>query len=161
MDVNSAVITRRNIRKFKADPVDEKQILSWLEAASYAPNHRMSEPWEVLFIGNQTREKLNHKTNFGDAPTVLAFLAKTAETELDRHENLIAASCFVQNFQLLAWEAGVGVRWTSIGASAENRKILLVPDGYVVIGILGIGYSESIPQPKPRAPITEKIRYLD
>lgn len=160
MDVKHAVLGRRNVRKFKSDPVDTKNILSWLEAASYAPNHRMTEPWEVLFVGPEARAKLNHKTNFGDAPIVLAFLSKSAGTDLERDENLIAASCFVQNFQLLAWETGVAVRWTSIGATAVNREILGVQDGDVVVGILGVGYPEDVPQPKPRKPIEEKIHYL-
>jgi nitroreductase len=60
MDVMDAIKTRRNIKKFKADPVDREQVLSWLEAARYAPNHRMTEPWEIVFIGPETRVKLNH-----------------------------------------------------------------------------------------------------
>ncbi len=161
MDIKQVVISRRNIKQFKLDSIDEKQLISWLETASFAPNHRMSQPWEVLFVGPETRKKLNHKTNFGDAPLVLAFVSKAAQNELDRVEYLVAVSCFVQNFQLLAWEAGVGVRWTSIGATPANREILGVKDGEVVIGILGVGYPLDVPQLKPRLPIYEKIRHLE
>jgi nitroreductase len=54
----------------------------------------------------------------------------------------------------------VGTFWSSIGASERNREILGVPDGYEVIGVLGVGYPEIIPEPKPRKPIAEKIKRL-
>jgi nitroreductase len=160
MDVMDAIMTRRNIKKFKADPVDREQVLSWLEAASYAPNHRMTEPWEIVFIGPETRVKLNHKANFGDAPVLLALLSQPASSQLARDENVIAAASFAQNLQLAATAAGLGVTWSSLGAATHNRELMEVPGDYDVIGILGIGYPAEIPPVKPRTPITEKMREL-
>lgn len=160
MNVKEAVIGRRNIKQFKPDPIPNEQLMEWLDAASYAPNHRMAQPWDVLVIGPETREKLNHKANFGDAPVVLAIVAHGADTEMDREENLTAAASFVQNFSLVAYEAGVGVRWTSVGGKAENREILGVSEGDVVVGVIGVGYPTDVPAPKTRTPIAEKTRYL-
>ncbi|MCM3724145.1 nitroreductase [Neobacillus cucumis] len=152
--------TRRNIKKFKPDEVKEEDLMTWLQAASMAPNHRMTEPWEILFLGKETREKLNHKTNFGNAPVVMAVLSKNGRTHIELTENALATACFIQNFNLAAWADGVGTFWSSIGASERNREILGVPDGYEVIGVLGVGYPEIIPEPKPRKPISEKIKRL-
>jgi nitroreductase len=160
MEVMKAVVERRNIKQFKPDPVDRDQLMEWLQAASYAPNHRMAQPWEIVFIGPETRAKLNHKANFGDAPVVMAVLSKSASTAIDRDENLIAVSCFIQNFSLIAWEAGVGVRWTSIGWKPETHEILGVPEGNDVVGVLGVGYPAEVPQPKARTPMVEKVKYL-
>ncbi|PFO04772.1 nitroreductase [Bacillus sp. AFS076308] len=152
--------SRRNIKKFKPDEVKEEDLMTWLQAASMAPNHRMTEPWEILFLGKETREKLNHKTNFGKAPVVMAVLSKKGMTQIELIENALATACFIQNFNLAAWADGVGSFWSSIGASERNREILGVPDGYEVIGVLGVGYPEIIPEPKPRKPIAEKIKRL-
>lgn len=152
--------TRRNIKDFKPDPINRDELMSWLEAASYAPNHRLNEPWELLFIGPDTRAKLNHKADFGGAPVVLAVLSKHAPTAFERDENVIATSCFVQNFLLAAHEAGAGVRWTSLGALPRNRQILGVPEDYDVIGVFGVGYPAEVPAAKPRTPIASKITYL-
>jgi nitroreductase len=160
MNVKEAIMTRRNIKDFKPDPIDREQLMSWLEAASYAPNHRLNEPWEVLFVGEETRAKLNHKTDFGGAPIVLAVLSKPAATPFERDENVIATSCFVQNFMLAAHEDGVGVRWASLGAVPRNREILGVPEGYDVIGVFGVGYPAEVPAAKERTPMTSKISYL-
>ena len=125
-----------------------------------APNHRMTEPWEVIFVGPQTRISLNHKTNFGNAPIVFTVISKQGKSIIETEENRSATSCLIQNFMLVAWEAGVGTFWSSIGALAKNRAILNIPDGYDVIGVIAVGYPEEIPNAKPRTPINQKISEL-
>ena len=161
MKINEIIQTRRNIKQFKSEPINEEVLISWLETASYAPNHRMNEPWELFFIGPVTRAKLNHKTDFGSAPVVFALLSKSAATPFERDENVMAVSCFAQNFLLSAHEAGAGAYWSSLGALPHNREILGVPEHYDVIGVFGVGYPAEAPQAKSRTPITSKISYLD
>jgi nitroreductase len=160
MDILEIIKQRRNIKKFKSDHVDLGLIHTWLEAATMAPNHRLTQPWEVYFVGPETREKLNHKTNFGNAPFVMAVLSKHGMTTIESEENAMATACFLQNFNLAAWEKGVGTFWSSIGITAKNREILGVPDNFDLIGVLGVGYPEVIPDPKPRASIKNKITEL-
>lgn len=160
MNLNEIIRTRRNTKGFREDSIDQEKLLGWLETASYAPNHRRTEPWEVLFVGAETRAKLNHKMNFFHAPTVLAFLSAPGNTPLERDENMIAVSCFMQNFSLLAHNEGAGTRWASFGSSATAREILGVPEGYEVVSMLAVGYPEEAPETKPRTSITEKIKIL-
>lgn len=160
MNTLDAIKTRRNIKKFKPEEIDQNSLLSWLEAAAMAPNHRMTEPWEIYFIGAETREKLNHKTNFGNAPIVLMILSKHGATSVETEENAMATACFIQNFNLAAWAEGVGTFWSSIGITPKNRGILQVPDDYNIIGVLGVGYPDVIPEPKPRTPIKNRISNL-
>ncbi len=161
MDAFKAIVTRRNIKEFKKDPIDRARLMSWLQTAAYAPNHRNTEPWEVLMVGPQTREKLHHKTNFAGAPILLAILSIPGKTELEHRENIIAASCFAQNFCLAAHADGGGTRWSSLGASESAREVLGVPLGYEVIGLLAVGYPEQIPEPKSRQDIESKVKELD
>lgn len=160
MTISDLIKTRRNIKLFQPDPINEHELASWLETASYAPNHRMNEPWEILMVGPETRARLNHKTDFGQAPVVLALLSKPAPTPFERDENVMAVSCFAQNLLLAAHEAGVGAYWASLGALPHNREILGVPEGYDVIGVFGIGYPADIPAVKPRTPVSGKITRL-
>jgi nitroreductase len=161
MDVQKVIQSRRIIKRFKPDVIEETLIKSWLQLATMAPNHRMTEPWEVLFLGKETREKINHKTNFGNAPTCIAILSKHGVSEIEKQENMVAVSCFIQNFMLLAWSNGVGTSWSSLGTSTRVKTILNVSDDYEIVGIFGIGYPEEIPVPKFRANIETKINYLD
>lgn len=160
MNVEELIRTRRNIKKFKNDPISKEQVVAWLETASYAPNHRLNQPWQVLWVGPETRLKLNHKTNFADAPVVLAFLSASGQTSLERDENLTAVSCMMENFCLLAHAAGAGTRWSSHGASASSREILGVSAGYDVVSMLAVGYPEELPAPRERIAMSEKFTVL-
>ncbi|UUZ90476.1 nitroreductase [Paenibacillus sp. P25] len=161
MNIGEIIRSRRNIKQFKSAPVDQAKLLSWLQTVAYAPNHRLTEPWEILVIGPETRRKLNHKTDFGGAPVLLAVLSQPGNSPLQREENIAAVSCFIDNFLLSAWEEGVGTGWSSLGAAASSRATLGVPEGYDVIGIIAVGYPEAVPEPKARTEITAKLKYLD
>jgi nitroreductase len=161
MDIQKVIQSRRIIKKFKPDVIEEALIKSWLQMATMAPNHRMTEPWEILFLGSETREKINHKTNFGNAPNCIAILSKHGASEIEKQENLLAVSCFIQNFMLVAWSNGVGTSWSSLGTSARVKTILNASDDCEIVGIFGIGYPDEIPVPKSRANIDTKIKYLD
>ncbi|MGI6551164.1 MAG: nitroreductase family protein [Syntrophomonadales bacterium] len=57
MDALELVKARRSIRKFKADPIPDQVVNEILEAASWAPSHRNSQPWEFAVIGPRTRSQ--------------------------------------------------------------------------------------------------------
>lgn len=160
MSIVEVIKARRNIKSFKQDQIEMEQVFKWLQAGSMAPNHRMTEPWEVYVVGPETREKLNHKTNFFNAPVVLVVLSRHGVSEVETYENAIATSCFVQNFLLAAWADDVGTFWSSIANVQRNRDILSVPEGYDVIGVFGVGYPDEIKGAKERTSIQEKIKYL-
>lgn len=161
MEIKEVIENRRIIKKFKQDPVDINLLKSWLQVATFAPNHRMTEPWQILFLGPETRAKINHKTNFGRAPVAIAILSKHGSTDIEKNENMVAVSCFIQNFMLLAWSNGIGTSWSSIGVSQSVRNTLNVADDYEVVGIFGVGYPEEIPLVKNRTQIDNKITHFD
>ncbi|MED4205519.1 nitroreductase [Neobacillus mesonae] len=160
MNMIDLIKSRRNIKKFKPDAVDPNLIQQWLEIAAMAPNHRMTEPWEIYVIGPETRKKINHKTNFGNAPVIMAVLSRHGATNVETDENAAATACFIQNFNLAAWSEGVGTFWSSIGISGNNRELLQVPENYDLLGEIAVGYPEEVPEAKPRTPMEEKIKYL-
>lgn len=160
MDVFEAIQNRRNIKQFKPDPVSVEQVEHWLEKATYAPNHRMTEPWQVLWLGPETRAQLAHSTDFGGASVVIAILSLAGRNQEETDENIVAASCFAQNFSLAAHADGAGTRWASIGYSERGRHILGVPEDAAVIGVLGVGYPAEVPASRPRKPLAEMVKRL-
>ena len=160
MGIMDVIKQRRTVKKFKPDEIAEQKWKSWLEAASYAPNHRMTEPWEIMVLGPATRKKLAHKTDMGGAPLVLAILSKKGKTLLETEENKAATACFIQNFMLAAWEDGAGTFWSSVGASPKNLELLGVGEDRDMMGIFGVGYPEEVPPAKDRTSIETKITEL-
>lgn len=160
MDIIEIISSRRNIKNFKSDPVNVEQMNTWLQAATMAPNHKLTEPWEVYWVGEETRAKLNHKTNFFNAPIVIVVISKHGANEMETKENAIATACFVQNFNLAAWAEGVGTFWSSMAMAPKMRDILDVPSDYEVIGIFGVGYPEEVNAPRERIAIQQKMKHL-
>lgn len=160
MNIMEIIKTRRTIKKFKQEPIEDELILKWFETAAMAPNHRMTEPWEIIHIGSETRKQLNHKTNFGNAPVLFAVLSKKGDTDIIRDENLAATACFIQNFMLAAWSKGVGTFWSSIGITPRGREILQISNEYDIVGVLAAGYPEEIREAKPRTEMVKKITKL-
>lgn len=160
MNVIEAIKTRRNVKVFKPEPIAREKVLAWLQAASYAPNHRLTEPWEIIWIGPETRAKIPHKNNFGGAPILLAILCAPGLNQLVHNENYAAVACFIQNFLLAAHTDGVATGWSSAGAGKTVQELLDVQPGYDVVGLLAVGYPVDVPAPKPRTPVEQKLRDL-
>jgi nitroreductase len=62
IEPNSAVVAaiknRRTIHEFRSDPIAEQTLWQILDAARWAPNHRLTEPWRLTIIGMQSREAM-------------------------------------------------------------------------------------------------------
>lgn len=48
MTVIEALRNRRAIRNYTAQPVEQEKIAQILQAATFAPNDRMREPWHFM-----------------------------------------------------------------------------------------------------------------
>lgn len=160
MNLTEVIKSRRTIKKYKKEDVDLAKVKEWLQTSTYAPNHKMTEPWEIIFIGEETRAQFNHKINFGDAPVLFAVLSHKGKTTIEREENLATVASFIQNFMLLAWENGVGTFWCSVGASEKGRNLLQVSEEYDVVGVIAVGYPDDVPDVKERKDINLSISYL-
>src|SRR5918998_2875488 len=55
MDVLEAIRTRRTAGRFKADPIPREVIEELLEAATWAPNHHLNEPWSFFVVAGDER----------------------------------------------------------------------------------------------------------
>jgi nitroreductase len=58
MDVLEAIHTRRTIKSYAPDPVPQALIEQVLEAAVWAPNHRLTEPWEFVVLQGEPLAQL-------------------------------------------------------------------------------------------------------
>lgn len=58
MDVIEAIRTRRTTKAFSDAPVPRGLIEQVLEAAVWAPNHRLTEPWEFIVVQGEGIERL-------------------------------------------------------------------------------------------------------
>jgi len=79
----------------------------------------------------------------------------------ERLEDYAAASMFIQNVQLLAWDKGIGTCWKTPGFldNPKFREELGVKPGERIISMLQFGYFDEIPKAGKRKPLDEIVTY--
>jgi len=180
MSIASIIRGRRSIKNgYKPDAVPEDLILELLNDAVYAPNHGLREPWRFLFIPTEKKEAFiermlpiyaadQHEKRrglFSEPAAFLIVIMKEDPRQKQWEEDFSATSALIQNFQLLAWEKGLGVVWKTNPHNFDPKahKVLGVQPGEKIIGFMHLGFfdPDQIPQARTRTPAEEKFTRFD
>lgn len=157
MDLFETVEKRRSIRKFRPNPISDKDLKKILEAGRLAPSGGNRQPWSFIVVRKpETKKKLAAVANLqrfiADADTVLIALGDPAVSKsLYKQDPMIA----IEHMVLASTALGYGTCW--IGAFNENdvKEIAKVPENMTVIALLPIGVPDENPPPKPRRAFKE------
>ncbi|MBO05053.1 MAG: hypothetical protein CL731_08595 [Chloroflexi bacterium] len=170
--VLDAIRNRRNIREFTDDLVDNEILFQIIEAATWAPNHRNTEPWRfiVLAKNGDMRSKVakivhdwtyenvkspnpERRTNSAreaeqeilDSPSFIYVYSVQGRDEEMTRENYSATSCAIQNLMLTAHSLGLSVGWSTGKPclAPVDTAIGAEPD-WDIVGALYIGYPKDI-----------------
>jgi len=157
---------RRTINLYLQTPVPGKLVEEALEAATWAPNHHVTEPWRFILPGPQTTERIldlckdmteaakgpefsEHKRqSWSEKPGWLIVTCKRSADELCEREDYAACSAAVQNFMLYLWKAGVGSKWTTGPITRDSRFADIVgidAGAEFVVGMIWFGYPKVTP----------------
>lgn len=171
--VAQAIRERRSIKRFKAEPLSEQFICELLNVATWAPNHRLREPWRfTLFIGEGKKTVVDaiieHAVKKRDPdrlmsiPAYLAVTVTEPEAQREWDEDILACAALVQNLQLAAWERGVGIVWLTEPFTYQPgfRKDIGMMPNEKLIGLLQMGYPEVVPPSVERTPAEEKLTII-
>ncbi len=182
LSVRDAIVTRRSIKNFNGQPIDPENIAEILEDATWAPNHGNRNPWRfVVAAGKEYVKFLDVLREYGVAkwqelseedlekqmkkftgPGAVAFVIVPEDVrQKERLEDYAAASMFIQNGQLLAWDKGIGTCWKTPGFldNPKFREQLGVKQGERIISMLQFGYFDDIPKARPRKSLDEIVTY--
>lgn len=182
----SALKKRRAIRQFEAREVEREKIEQLLEAATYAPNDRMREPWHFYVMQGASLkgyEQVAHnflEKRFPTKPhlvessmdaitkTPLIIAVTSAVVEGDEgatKDNVFAVSSAIMSMWLMAEQLGLGMVWRTRGVGLVHDTALHTYIGASeqeqLVGTLCIGYpAEAPPTEKKRTPFAEKTTWL-
>lgn len=180
-----AIFSRRSIKEFTDRPVSRDEIEALLDAASQAPNHRMTEPWRFYVLGPEARRAYGaalgaRKAKRIDDPeagrAVIEKVASTHETlpvmiavavVLDenpeiREEDYAAAFMGIQNMGLAARSMGLGthIKTGAVMDDPAARAAVGVEEGQRIVAIVNVGEPAAVPDPKPRKKAAELTRWV-
>ena len=165
-EVLEAIKSRRTIRRFKPNPIDEEKLHMILEAGRWAPSFSNLQPWRFIVIKDQdlknaldkaARESVLH-LGINEAPVVILVCVDRRIDPLHAIETGAAAT---QNMTLAAYSLGLGAGWIGIwGTEAEAaiQKIFKLSETTRVVSLLPIGNPAEFPQ-SDRKPLEEFIQF--
>jgi len=185
MDFNETVHSRRAVRAYKADAVDETIIRTLVDAAVQAPSAVNEQPWsftvardrELLarisdaakahmltstsigLLSHHFKEILNDpKFNiFYDAPVLVVIASK-----VEGPWAVIDCSLAAQNLMLAARAAELGTCWIGFAqsylATPEGKAAIKLPPSYLPVAPIIVGHPVAFPAPVPRK--SAEIRFV-
>ena len=157
---------RRTIDQFLQTPIPDGLVYEAIEAATWAPNHFVSEPWRFILPGKETVARIidltveivtarkgaelgEHKRRtWSEKPGWIIITCRHCDDELREREDYAACCAAVQNFMLYLWKAGVGSKWTTGAITRDARFFDIIgvdPEVAFVVGMLWFGYPKVTP----------------
>ncbi|MCM3175275.1 nitroreductase [Paenibacillus sp. MER 99-2] len=173
--VIEAIQNRRTVKKFKKDAVPADKIIELLDAAVWAPNHKLREPWRFLLFTGDGRKKLaqaidaemgednKFSANIKQVPAIMLVVLEEDPRQNIWDEDFAAVSALVQNFLLAAWSEEIGTFWVTkpFLYAPKFRKPLGIEAGEKIIGMIYMGYPDVIPSAKERTAAKDKLTLFE
>jgi len=148
MDVLEAIMTRRSIRKFTGEPVEEAVVEGLLKAAMAAPSSKNEQPW--VFVVIDDRRLLNEIPKFHPYAEMLRTAPLAILICADRRrflsEEVWIQDCAAatQNILLATHGQGLGAVWLGIYPRPERvegmTQLLSLPEPIIPFALVAVGY---------------------
>ena len=164
---------RRTIELFLQTPVPDELVRDAIEAASWAPNHHVTEPWHFYVLGKDTVERCLDlcrdivtakkgpdagefkRNSWSEKPGWLVVTCRYTADELKQREDYAACAAAVQNLMLYLWKAGVGSKWTTGDITRDPRFFDIIGfdgDEEFVVSLLWYGDPKITPEQRRKDP---------
>ncbi|MFQ6102414.1 MAG: nitroreductase family protein [Anaerolineae bacterium] len=140
------IFARRSIRKYTAEPVDEEDVNTLLEAAMAAPSSSNRKPWHfVVVTDRRTLDALAEVHPYGkmlfEAVLCISVCGDPTISERSWVQDCSAAT---ENLLLAATALGLGAVWLGVHPMEERvaaiREVLNIPETIVPLNLIPIGH---------------------
>jgi len=175
--VLATIRNRRSVKQVRPDPVPRELIEQLLEAAIWAPNHHLTQPWRFFVLTGEARVALGEVLARDPALTpakreairqkplrapVLIAVAVEPDPARPLLDELAAGAAAIQNMLLAAHALGLGAIWRT-GRAIEDpavKEFLGLSDRAVLLGFVYIGYPAALPEPPARRPASTCTEWI-
>jgi nitroreductase len=172
VEVEKAIRTRRTHKAFGPRAVESEVLHELFELASWAPNHRLTNPWRFRVLGERTRAALIELAESDQpgagaklrrAPTLVAVAACRSEDPAQDREDMLATAVAAYIVLLAAHARGLAAYWRTVPLLEDprGRALLGVPDEETPLGLLYLGEPIQEQRVPERAPLADFVIELD
>lgn len=154
MDLMQGLLTRRSVRVYKDEKINETDMDEMIKAGMFAPSARNQQPWAFVTTNEKdVLKKISEKVetakmaeNAGFAIVVCADKAGLASPDYFMQD----CSACVQNILLAAHAKGLGAVWIGMHPKNEReqavRDVFGIPENIVVAAVIvGGALKEGLP----------------
>ncbi|MFC2066675.1 nitroreductase family protein [Chloroflexota bacterium] len=176
MEVMEAISSRRSIRKYKPDPIDDSTLEMVLEAARLAPSWANTQCWRFIVVrDNKIKAQLVSTLSEGNpvvpaidnAPVVIVACAELGKSgckdgmaRTDKGDwFMFDVALAMQNLVLTAQSLGLGTVHVGSFDAKKAESILEIPEGFCVVEMTPLGYPDQVREPRPRKELSEIVFY--
>ncbi len=177
MDLNEAIYTRRAVREFTGEPVNEEMLRRPIDAAIQAPSAVNEQPWSFSVVRNKSllaRISNEAKAHLLRTPPVGVPTHHIQELLSDPAFDIFYAapalivissvttgqwavencSLAAENLMLAACAAGLGTCWIGFAqtwlGTADGKAAIRLPAGHLPVAPIIVGHPKRSPPPVPR-----------
>jgi len=148
MDTFEVILSRRSIRQFTSNTIDNETQNKLLQAAMQAPSARNTQAWQFVVIDD--RQILNEISNFHPYADMLKqaplAIAVCGDFQLEESVDYLALNCAAatENILLAAHSFGLGAVWVAIYPKKQRikelRNLLDLPEDIIPISLVAVGH---------------------
>ncbi|MDD2458974.1 MAG: nitroreductase family protein [Eubacteriales bacterium] len=166
MDILQALATRRSVRHYADQPVEDDKLELVLEAARLSPSASNQQNWKFIVVREPaTRQKLVDacpgQTFVGEAPVILVCCGTDPNAVMlcGQHRYTVDLSIATAYMILQAHELGLGTCWLGRFDESQVKSILGIPDPVRIVAVTPLGYPAETPAAKPRKKLADIVCY--
>jgi len=167
MELYEVIHTRRSIRAYKRNSVEEDKLQRILDAAKSAPSAANRQPVHFIVVKNdEVKQKLKDAYSqrwFYTAPIIICAcaIADKAWKRNDGKEYVDVDVAIAMDHLILAASAeGLGTCWIAAFKPEVVKEVLNIPDNIEPLVLTPLGYPETIPEPTYRKQLSEIVREI-
>lgn len=180
MEIIEGIKTRRSVRKFADQPVEEETLREIVEAAAFAPSWKNTQTTRYLAIYNDEKKKeiadtcvcgfLGNQRIISQAPVLVLELTVDKRSGFERdgsftnskgtHWQSFDAGAAAEAFCLAAHEKGLGTVIMGIYDEEKLMKAAAIPEGQLVSSMIALGYPAETPNAPKRKTAEELLTLM-
>jgi len=158
MEPLECIISRRSIRRFTQDPVEDATLERLLKAAMSAPSAGNQQSWRFVILRDRAvRERVAACSPYaGMLPSAAVGIAVCGETEGEKHPGYWVQDCAaaIENILVPACSMDLGAVWLGFHPNEERAQclaeVLGLPASVIPLAELAIGHPAESKPPSER-----------
>jgi nitroreductase len=151
MDALEAIFTRRSVRNYTGQELNDEQIHTLLDAAMCAPSAGNAQPWHFVVIRDKSilEEIPKFHQHAKMAKNASAAIVVCGDPSLEKYQGRWALDCSAatQNILIAANAIGLGAVWVGLYPVDERMagmaKLLNIPEPAIPFSLIPVGYPVS------------------